>query len=181
MSAPRTYGRWRGFTDIVAALLGNPGGAHKLDADLGALSTLALPVGVVLVSDEIDMKTLGAVNFGGNWSAALAGKKFIPRGCTVAVTTYTGGVVTTAPVCFIGNEATSSFANMIGNFTPGAAAVINAGIGAFALPLQLSGAGGLPALGPVADLTAQPKVTVSTAGVGPTTLKMRFYVFGVLL
>jgi len=58
MSAPRTYGRWRGFTDIVAALLGNPGGAFKLDAAFGALSAGATTLGATAAGA---LTTLGSV------------------------------------------------------------------------------------------------------------------------
>lgn len=172
--------KYRGSSILAALLGGEP-------AAFAALTSQGVPVSICLLSREIDCTTAGPFNWGGNWSAALGsgGRRFIADRAGAYVTAI-AGTVTTAPAFFVGNEATSAFGNMIAGWTPGSVALLNTILVApYARPVMLGGAAsnfGFPQFGTLADLTAEPRITMFTPAAGTgLTLKMKLMIFGTLL
>lgn len=151
--------------------------------NVGGLNSRA----IALVSDEFDMTATGPFTWGGNWSASLGGggNRFYAHKCLPYVTASSGTCSVAPANIYIGNEPTSSYANIIAAFTPVTAAVYNL-IGSipYAVPVGLSVAGtaGNSAFGSLANLAAPPRVTVTTPGSGTNlVLKMKFVIWGALL
>jgi hypothetical protein len=65
VSAPRAYGRWRGFRSFVDGLLGNGAtpGSNKLDADFLALTSRGLPVNLTAVTPTFNLMTPQVADF----------------------------------------------------------------------------------------------------------------------
>lgn len=171
MSAPNIYGRWRGFLNIVDALLGNPDGTQKLDA---AFASAAAPADGIVVGARtalLDFKT-AADNLPFNVPLTRSGYWFIPTSYSILfkqrVGTATGNLVIS-----VGNNAART------NVVPtGSGTIIAAVINITAAPAY--GSLGAPNVSgfDLVDSATEAKAKIVTGITGITTATGRITVSG---